>query len=154
MKVREATIADLSRLVGFTLQEASEAEGIARDTKRLEQGVKAALEDRSIAMYWMLIDESEQAIGSVSALKEWSDWNAGYYWWIQSMYIMPTHRGRGYMTTLLEVVEQEMKRQNGLELRLYVHKSNHVAVRAYEKAGFQNSPYNIMVRRKLTKQAT
>ena len=38
-----------------------------------------------------------------------------------------------------------MKKQNGLELRLYVHKDNERAIAAYQKASFEKSPYEIMV---------
>ena len=147
VRVRKAGIEDLAILVEFTSHEAEEAEGSTKDLGQLENGVKAALEDHSIAMYWVLVDELDKPIGSISALREWSDWNAGYYWWIQSMYIIPEQRGRGLMSKLLSAVEKEMKNQNGLELRLYVHQHNEQAMRAYEKAGFEKSPYKIMVRK-------
>ena len=146
MRVRKANIDDLAILVEFTSQEAKEAEGIAKDVDRLEKGVKAALENPSIAMYWVLVDELDQPIGSISALKEWSDWNAGYYWWIQSVYIVPEQRGQGHLSRLLHAVEAEMESQNGLELRLYVHQQNEKAIRAYGKAGFEKAPYEIMLR--------
>jgi GNAT superfamily N-acetyltransferase len=145
--VRQARIDDLAILVEFTFQEAEEAEGSTKDLGRLEKGVKAALENHCIAMYWVLVDELDKPIGSISALKEWSDWNAGYYWWIQSMYIVPEQRGQGHMSKLLDAVEKEMASQNGLELRLYVHQQNEKAIRAYEKTGFEKSSYQIMVRK-------
>ena len=147
MRVRKARIDDLAILVEFTSQEAEEAEGRSKDLDRLEKGVKAALENHSIAMYWVLVDELEKPIGSISALREWSDWNAGYYWWIQSMYITPEQRGQGHISKLLNAVDKEMESQDGLELRLYVHQHNEKAIRAYEKAGFEKSPYKIMVRK-------
>ena len=146
-RVRKATVADLSILVEFTAKEAEEAEGATKEPLHLEKGVKAALEDNSVATYWLLFDESSQAIGSISALKEWSDWNAGYYWWIQSLYIVPEQRGSGHLETLLRTVEEEMRSENGLELRLYVHQANEKAVRAYNRCGFEESPYKIMVRK-------
>ena len=147
MIVRKATIEDLSVLVEFTARESEEAEGVTHDRGRLEDGVKAALEYPSIAMYWVLVDETDEPVGSISALREWSDWNAGFYWWIQSMYIVPDNRGQGLMPRMLATVQKEMGSQGGLQLRLYVHRDNHAAVRAYEKAGFERSPYEIMVRR-------
>ena len=146
MIVRKATIDDLSILVDFTSQEAEEAEGSTKDLKQLEKGIRAALENPSVAEYWMLVEEPDWPIGSISALREWSDWNAGYYWWIQSMYIAPEHRGKGHISLLLEAVADEMRNQNGLELRLYVHRKNARAIRAYENAGFVKSSYEIMVR--------
>jgi GNAT superfamily N-acetyltransferase len=144
LNVRKARIEDLSYLVEFTAEEAREAEGTVKIPDTLEKGIGAALADNSIAIYWVLVDENDIPVGSVSALREWSDWNAGYYWWIQSMYLAPSQRGKGRMALLLEKVKSEMNVQKGLELRLYVHKDNNAAVRAYEKANFKHSDYRIM----------
>ena len=146
MNVRKATIEDLSTLVEFTSREAEEAEGSVKERDRLQIGIRAALEDPSIATYWILVDESNNPIASISALREWSDWNAGYYWWIQSMYVAPAYRGKGHLETLLGAVLEAARAENALELRLYVHKENRVAVRAYKKAGFSASPYLTMSR--------
>ena len=148
VKVRRADINDLPVLIEFILKEALASEGSIKDSKKLEKGIRTALEDASVAMYWVLVDESGNPVGSVSALREWSDWNAGYYWWIQSMYLAPDHRGKGYMPLLIDAVTAEMEKQNGLELRLYVHKGNERAIAAYQKASFEKSPYEIMVLKK------
>lgn len=145
MNVRRAVIGDLSRLIEFISEEAREAEGTIKASANLEKGIRTALEDDSIAMYWVLVNESGIPVGSVSALREWSDWNAGFYWWIQSMYIVPAQRGNGYMSLLLNAVVNEMGRQNGLELRLYVHQDNKRAIKSYEKSAFKKLPYEIMV---------
>lgn len=145
MHVRKATLNDLSYLVDFTAEEAREAEGSIKIPETLEKGILAALRDPSIASYWVLVDEKNTPVGSVSSVKEWSDWNAGYYWWIQSMFLSKPQRGKGRMSMLLEAVKHEMKAQKGLELRLYVHKDNSTAVRAYENAKFSKSNYEIMI---------
>lgn len=142
--VRPAALADLRTLVDFTAAEAMDAEAADVPLRTLEQGIRVALEDPTKAQYWVLIDPSEKAVGSMSLLKEWSDWNAGYYWWIQSMYIVPSHRGRGYMSAMLEAALEHVQRERGLELRLYVHTHNQRALRAYAKAGFVASDYRIM----------
>jgi GNAT superfamily N-acetyltransferase len=144
LNVRKARIEDLSYLVEFTAEEAREAEDTVKIPDTLVKGIGAALADNSIAIYWVLVDENDIPVGSVSALREWSDWNAGYYWWIQSMYLAPSQRGKGRMALLIEKVKSEMNVQKGLELRLYVHKDNNAAVRAYEKANFNHSDYRIM----------
>lgn len=145
MKVRKAALEDLPILVEFTSEEAREAEGSARAFHHLEEGVRKALEDEAKAMYWLLFDDSGTAIGSISALREWSDWNAGYYWWIQSVYIVPAQRGKGCFDLLLNAVVEEMEEKGGLELRLYVHRDNERAIGAYRKSAFATLPYEIMV---------
>ena len=147
MNVRRAILEDLPKLVHFTSEEAREAEGSVKIPETLEKGIRAALEDSNIATYWVLVDDEDTPVGSISAVREWSDWNAGYYWWIQSMYLIPECRGQALMPRLMDAVLDEMKRQNGLELRLYVHEENQRAVRAYHKTGFKSSPYQIMVKK-------
>jgi GNAT superfamily N-acetyltransferase len=144
-RVRKASIKDLEYLVSFTVEEAKAAEGIEKNPSTLREGIKAAIEDNSKSIYWVIVDESNIPFGNVSALKEWSDWNAGYYWWIQSMYISPKQRGRGCSDMLIDEVKKEMKKENGLELRLYVHNSNKIAIKAYQKIGFVKSNYEIMI---------
>jgi RimJ/RimL family protein N-acetyltransferase len=144
MSARRAVLDDLPYLVKFTAEEAREAENSVKIPETLTKGIKKALEDDSVAMYWILSDENNHPIGSVSALKEWSDWNAGYYWWIQSMYLVPSQRGKGKMKTLLDAVKSAMAQEHGLQLRLYVHEGNKTAIKAYEKAKFVHSKYKIM----------
>ena len=142
--IRKATSADLKRLVSFAVAEAKEAEGVKKDTERVRQGITTALNDDSIAMYWVLEQNNNGVIGSVSIVKEWSDWNSGYYWWIQNMYIVPEFRGKGLMQRLIQTLKDTAQEEGALELRLYVHKNNAQAISAYQKVGFFDADYRIM----------
>lgn len=140
--VRPATVSDLEKLVQFTIAEAVDAEG-SEIGANVREGVLSALEDNSFATYWVM-EFDGGVVGNVSVVKEWSDWNAGYYWWIQSMFIEPEHRGKGLIKLLLETVQREAAKAQALELRLYVHKDNSSAISAYLKNGFGPSDYQIM----------
>lgn len=142
--IRRAKSTDLDSLVAFAIAEAKEAEGVKKDINRVRQGVTAALADDSIAMYWILEKNNTDVVGSVSIVTEWSDWNSGYYWWIQNMYILPGFRGKGLMERLIQALKDAARQEGALELRLYVLKNNAQAVTAYQKAGFFNSDYRIM----------
>jgi len=144
MKVRRARLSDLEKLILFAFEEAKEAEGIEKVPATLRIGIETALNDENIALYWVVVDESDEPVGNVSALREWSNWNAGFYWWIQSMYISSEYRGKGSLSQLLDAVKAEAQTQGGLELRLYVHEDNIRAVKAYRKSGFLESKYKIM----------
>ena len=144
VNVRRANSPDLDILTAFTLGEAKDAEGIQGNEKNIHEGIKAALEDELLAYYWVLESEGDGVIGSVSVVKEWSDWNAGFYWWIQSIYIKPQFRGRGLMDKLIQAVNDEAKREQALDIRLYVHKKNQRAINAYKKSGFLSTDYSIM----------
>ena len=144
LDIRRAKSADLESLVSFAVAEAREAEGIKKDSERVRQGVATALKDDSIAMYWVLEINNTGVIGSVSIVKEWSDWNSGYYWWIQNMYILPEFRGKGLMQQLIQALKEAARNEGALELRLYVHKNNAQAISAYQKVGFFDADYRIM----------
>jgi ribosomal protein S18 acetylase RimI-like enzyme len=142
--IRRATSADLERLVSFAVAEAKEAEGIEKDSEQVRQGVTTALNDDSIARYWVIEKNNTGVIGSVSIVNEWSDWNSGYYWWIQNMYILPEFRGKGLMEQLIQALKEAARNEGALELRLYVHKNNAQAISAYQKVGFFDADYRIM----------
>lgn len=141
---RRAGLADLEQLTAFTLAEAAEAEGMPKHQPDVRAGIRTALLDDDVAMYWLL-EHAGVAIGHASIVKEWSDWHAGYYWWIQSMYLDPQHRGRGLMPRLLGAIRECAREHHALQLRLYVHRENSRAIRAYQLAGFNDSDYRIMV---------
>ena len=144
LDIRRAKSADLESLVSFAVAEAKEAEGVKKDSERVRQGVATALNDDSIARYWVLEKNNTGVIGSVSIVKEWSDWNSGYYWWIQNMYILPEFRGKGLMQQLIQALKDTARNEGALELRLYVHKNNAQAISAYQKVGFFDADYRIM----------
>jgi GNAT superfamily N-acetyltransferase len=143
-RVRRANVDDLDELAKFTAAEYCEAEKTAEAPESIRSGVMAALKDDSLGMYWILVKEDARAVGNVSVVKEWSDWHAGYYWWIQSMYIRPEYRGIGLIEKLLEAVKAAAKDNHAIDLRLYVHKLNDRAIKAYRKSGFCDADYQIM----------
>jgi len=145
LKVRRAELKDLEKLIGFAYEEAREAEGVEKVPGTLRTGIMTALVNKDIALYWVLVDRDDEPVGNVSALWEWSNWNAGYYWWIMSMYIAPEYRGKGYAALLLDTVKAEAKKQGALDLRLYVYEDNTRAMKAYEKTGFVESKYKVMI---------
>ena len=145
IQVRKAILTDLERLVSFAVAEANDAEGISKAHERVREGIKKALQDDSIAIYWVLERGNAELIGNVSVVKEWSNWNAGYYWWIQSMYVVPQFRGRDLIQKLIETVKQTARKEKALDLRLYVHKANQRAINAYRKTGFSDCDYKIMI---------
>jgi ribosomal protein S18 acetylase RimI-like enzyme len=142
--VRRAKLSDLGQLVEFTLREAVESEGSRKDKEKAREGIRAALEDESVAVYWVLQSRPDEIAGNISVVKEWSNWHAGYYWWIQSLYIRPEDRRRGLMKKLIQTVKEAAREAGALDLRLYVHKDNERAIKAYLKAGFAEADYRIM----------
>ncbi len=144
--IREAVKEDIDTLVTFTLEEAREAEGTELDPVAVGRGVQAAFEDPPLAAYWVAEAPNNCVAGSTSVVTEWSDFRGGHYWWIQSLFILPEHRGTGLVRLLLDHITVVAKAHGALDVRLYAHNANERALRAYRRCGFEVAPYTIMTR--------
>ncbi|CAN5690399.1 GNAT family N-acetyltransferase [soil metagenome] len=143
MNIRLAQQKDSSDLVEFNQAMALETEGKRLDGDVLRKGVEAVFDDEKKGFY--VVAESENKIvGGLMITFEWSDWRNRWFWWIQSVYILPDFRGQGIYRKLAEFVE-EKARKNGdvVGIRLYVEKENTGAQAVYEKLGMEQSHYLI-----------
>jgi GNAT superfamily N-acetyltransferase len=113
--VRSAHLNDLKTLVAFALAEADEAERKAKSANIVRAGVRAGLSDPAIARYWVLENAAGDVVGSISVVREWSDWHASYYWWIHSLFIKPAFRGLGLMKLLVDRVKETAVSEQALE---------------------------------------
>lgn len=143
--IRSATPSDLAALVRFTVAEALEAENLQLSEEAVHRGVAGAFRDPPLARYWVA-ERSGDIAGHVSVVTEWSNFHGGFYWWVQSLFIDPEHRGAGLVGLLLEHLVSEARTGDALDLRLYAHASNARALRVYERCGFMTSPYVLMRR--------
>lgn len=142
--IRLATPIDIQTIMNFTIHEAQESQGAEIDAIAVERGVLEAFNDNPRSCYWVVEDTKKKVIASTSIIKERSDFQGNDYWWIQSFYITPEHRGKGLADQMITHLRQEAKLAKALELRLYVHNTNKHAVRAYQRNGFSPSSYTIM----------
>jgi len=142
--IRRALRSDVDVLVAFTLQEAYEAEGTNKDEAAVRRGVEGAFADPPLAAYWVAEAAEKGVVASTSVVTEWSDFNGGHYWWVQSLFIVPEHRGGGLVELLIGHLARARSAAGALDLRLYAHSSNERALRAYRRCGFTIAPYVIM----------
>ena len=104
VSVRPGRASDLSHLVRLTCDLASETEhGLTLDKAKVTAGVAAGLPTAAAAAalaprYWVAEreDSTERGdsdlVGFVAISPEWSDWWACTYWWITSVYVLPSER--------------------------------------------------------------
>ena len=131
---------DIESIVRFQADMAMESEGTTLDNDKLTKGVTAAINDESKGIYLVARAEGK-AIGSLMLTREWSDWNNQWYWWIQSVYVMPEYRKKGVYKALYATLK-EMAKENGVaQIRLYADKTNFSAQQAYCRLGMQESHY-------------
>ena len=83
---------------------------------------------------------------SASVTTEWSNFHGGHYWWVQSLFVDPSHRGDGLVDRLLDHLAQTAAANGALDLRLYAHEVNARARRVYDRCGFTLAPYVLMRR--------
>jgi GNAT superfamily N-acetyltransferase len=145
-RIRAANKADFNTLVAFTRREAEEAEDSVLDVRAVERGVSAAFDDRPPAIYWVAEAPDGQVVASTSIVTEWSNFHGGNYWWIQSLFIVPEHRGQGLLELLLSHLSGAATAAGALDVRLYAHRANERALRAYRRSGFSEAPYVILQR--------
>ncbi len=141
MNIRLAEKSDAPALVEFNQAMALETEGKKLDFDVLKSGVEAVFDDEKKGFY-VVAEKSGEIVGGLMVTFEWSDWRGCWFWWIQSVYILPKERGRGVYRLLYEFVKAEAaKSKNVCGFRLYVEKENERAQKVYEKLGMESSHY-------------
>ncbi len=141
MKIRLAQQNEVPDLVDFNQAMAFETEGKQLENEILRKGVEAVFADEKKGFY--VVAESENKIvGGLMITYEWSDWRNKWFWWIQSVYILPDFRGQGIYRKLAEFVEEKaMENGDVVGIRLYVEKENTNAQKVYEKLDMEQSHY-------------
>ena len=131
---------DIDAIAHFQVEMAMESEGTELNLERVTHGVTMAMADESKGRYIVARIDGE-AVGSLMLTREWSDWNCQWYWWIQSVFVAPQHRGKGVYKAMYATVKQMAKEQNVSQIRLYVDKTNHTAQQAYQRLGMSETHY-------------
>ena len=140
MVISTGTYNDIEAITGFQIAMALESEGTVLDAERVRKGVAAVMEDGSKGIY-IIARIEDRPVASLMITREWSDWNNGWYWWIQSVYVMPEHRGQGIFRAMYTIVIEMANDQNIAQVRLYVDRHNTNAQKVYQKLGMEECHY-------------
>jgi GNAT superfamily N-acetyltransferase len=143
LEIRRAVRGDAEALVGFNLAMARETEDRALDLSTLREGVDAVFADDGRGFY-LVAQSGEAVIGALLVTYEWSEWRGASFWWIQSVYVDPGHRGGGVYRALHESVSGQARKAGACGLRLYVEKHNARARRVYEFLGMRETHYDML----------
>ena len=144
MKIRNATQEDLPFIAAANSALATETEGQTLDPDLLQPGVQAVLDDPSLGRYYVAEIEGK-AVGQLMTTFEWSDWRNGLFLWIQSVYVLPAHRGDGVFRALFGHLSELAKVDSRIcGIRLYVDRSNDHAQEVYARLGMHRSNYGVM----------
>jgi ribosomal protein S18 acetylase RimI-like enzyme len=138
--IQIGTQSDIKTIAQFQVDMALESEGTTLSIDTVIPGVEAAINDSNKATY-VIAYLSGNPIASLMITKEWSDWTNKWYWWIQSVYVIPQYRGKGVYKAMYNKIK-DMALQNGVtQIRLYVDKTNVNAQKVYQKLGMSECHY-------------
>ena len=141
MNIRLARREDIEALVGFNQAMALETEEKSLEASVLRPGVAAVFEDENKGFY-VVAEDDNRVVGGLLITYEWSDWRNKWFWWIQSVYILPEFRGRSIYRAMYEFVKGLASERGGVcGFRLYVEKQNLHAQKVYEQLGMNETYY-------------
>ncbi len=147
LRIRKAGPQDAQIIADFNARLAQESEGKVLDQAKLLPGVQALLDDEHKGIYHLALDEDNRPIGQIMFTYEWSDWRNGWFWWVQSVYVVAEYRGRGVFRKLFEhLVELARSQGNVIGFRLYVEDNNTRAHEVYARCGFERAGYFVLER--------
>ena len=143
MTIREATKNDSEWIAGFQMAMAFETEQLRLNRETVNKGVAAVFDDPSKGTYYVAEKEG-QVVASLLTTFEWSDWRNGTILWIQSVFVLPEHRGTGVYKKMYQHIRRLVESTDGLKgIRLYVDQTNLKAQQVYKKTGMTAEHYQL-----------
>ena len=140
LTITQGKASDIDTIVRFQADMAMKSEGTMLDIDRLTLGVSSAINDEQKGIY-LVARANDTPIGSLMLTREWSDWNNQWYWWIQSVYVMPEYRKKGVYKAMYATLK-DMAQENGVsQIRLYADRTNLSAQQVYQRLGMRESHY-------------
>jgi ribosomal protein S18 acetylase RimI-like enzyme len=141
IRIRLARRGDGSTIAAFNRAMALETEAKSLFPHVIAAGVRRLL-SRPQSGFYVVAERGAEVIGALLVTKEWSDWRNGDFWWVQSVYVAPEHRGRGVYRRLYRHVQRlAARRRSVVGFRLYVDHDNAKARRVYRSLGMKETRY-------------
>ncbi len=141
--IRPAQRKDAETIARFQVLMAQETEGARLEWETVQKGVSRVFDQPEHGFY-LVAERDDQILACTLLTYEWSDWRNGQVLWIQSVYVLSEHRGKGIFPSIFSYLQQlvfESKQYVGL--RLYVDKKNHAAKAVYQKLGMDSQHYEL-----------
>lgn len=143
ISIRAARQDDSALIIDFQQKMAQETEGVKLDAAVLAEGLNRLFDDPAKGKYY-IAEDNGGVIGCLMITFEWSEWRCGNVLWIQSVYVKPSHRGKGVFKKMYEHIKSLVTPESEYRgIRLYVDQSNASAKKVYEKLGMNGEHYQV-----------
>ncbi len=141
--IKPAELKDAENIIKFNAAMGRETEDTQLNMDILKCGVHSVLIDKNKGRYFVALMD-RKIVGQLLITYEWSDWRCGFFWWIQSVYVLPEFRERGVFKNLYKhIYDLAHADKSVCGLRLYVDKNNERAKKVYEYLGMSKSHYDM-----------
>jgi GNAT superfamily N-acetyltransferase len=146
LQIRQARLSDQNTVAEFNRRLALESEDKRLQPTVLAAGVATALAEPDRLCYYVAeVGEPAEVVGQTAISREWSDWRNGWVWWLQSVYVVESHRGQGVFKALFRHIRALARAEcDVIGLRLYVENSNEPAIRTYRALGLEPGGYSLL----------
>lgn len=142
IRIRAAQPDDSAFLMDCAVAMAQETEGRPLQPQRLAHGIGTLLREPARGFY-LVAERADTRVGTLMVTYEWSDWRGGDFWWIQSVYVLPTARREGVYAALHTAVRARAQAAGAVGLRLYVEQDNARAQQTYRRLGMTPTHYRL-----------
>ena len=144
LHVRPAIRQDIETIAEFNVALARDTEDKELSLDTVRKGVTQGFERPESCQYFVALS-GERLVGQLMLTFEWSDWRAGFFWWIQSVYVLKEARGQGIFRALYDEVLARARQDSEqcCGVRLYVDQDNEHAMSVYDNVGMCRSGYYI-----------
>jgi len=141
--IRPAELIDADSIIEFNAAMGKETEDTQLNMDVLKCGVRSVLTDENMGIYFVA-EMDGKIVGQLMITYEWSDWRCRFFWWIQSVYVLPEYRQQGVFKNLYQhVYDLAHSDKSVCGLRLYVDRNNERAKKSYENLGISQSHYEM-----------
>ena len=141
--LRIGQIQDAAALAQFNIAMALETESKQLNRETVTAGVLSLINNPAAGFY-MVAEQDGVVVAGLMVTHEWSDWRNRCFWWIQSVYVLPSHRRQGIFKRLYQsVTSMAESRKDICGLRLYVEQHNAIAQATYKSLGMDETHYDM-----------
>lgn len=152
IKIRHAKDADVETIINFQIACAKETEDRDLFLPDIERAVSLIITSMLtgplgppiLGEYIVVENQKNKIIACCLLQNQFSDWNNGYYMWIESCYVSPDYRGNGILQKMYLHAEQlAINTGKILEIRSSVDLTNELMKKAIKKIGYNQTNYQI-----------